>query len=65
VAWRRRHRVESGVHALDALFPWAVVRRNVLLVGGSSAQYHRDNFFVRSWAQVKFEGLSSGASPVD
>jgi len=36
-----------------------VVRRNVI-VGGSSAQYPRDNFFVRSWAQVKFEDLAQG-----
>ena len=31
-----------------------------MIVGGSSAQYPRDNFFVRSWAQVKFEDLSQG-----
>jgi len=35
------------------------VRRNVI-VGGSSAEYPRDNFFVRSWEQVKFEDLSQG-----
>src|SRR6266850_60468 len=51
--------VGTGTQALDALFPGAVVRRNVI-VGGSSAQYPRDNFFVRSWAQVKFEDLSQG-----
>ena len=31
-----------------------------MIVGGSSAQYPRDNFFVRSWAQVKFEDLAQG-----
>jgi len=51
--------VGIGTQALDALFPGAVVRRNVI-VGGSSAQYPRDNFFVRSWAQVKFEDLAQG-----
>ena len=51
--------VGTGSQALDALFPGAVVRRNVF-VGGSAAQYPRDNFFVRSWAQVKFEDLSQG-----
>ncbi len=51
--------VGTGTQALDALFPGAVVRRNVI-VGGSSAQYPRDNFFVGSWAQVKFEDLSQG-----
>ena len=50
---------DGATQALDALFPGAVVRRNVI-VGGSSAQYPRDNFFVRSWAQVKFEDLSQG-----
>ncbi len=35
------------------------MRRNVI-VGGSSAQYPRDNFFVGTWAQVKFEDLSQG-----
>jgi len=47
----------TGTPTLDALFPGAVVRRN-LFVGGSSAQYPRDNLFVRSWADVKFEDLS-------
>jgi len=51
--------VGTGTQALDALFPGAVVRRNVI-VGGSSAQYPRDNFFVGSWAQVKFEDLAQG-----
>src|SRR5580765_7053474 len=51
--------VGTGTQALDALFPGAVVRRN-LIVGGSSAQYPRDNFFVGSWAQVKFEDLAQG-----
>ena len=51
--------VGTGSQALDALFPGAVVRRNVF-VGGSAAQYPRDNFFVRSWAQVKFEDLAQG-----
>ena len=51
--------VGTGTQALDALFPGAVVRRNVI-VGGSSAQYPRDNFFVGSWAQIKFEDLAQG-----
>jgi len=51
--------VGTGTQALDALFPGAIVRRNVI-VGGSSAEYPRDNFFVRSWEQVKFEDLSQG-----
>jgi len=51
--------VGTGSQALDALFPGAVVKRNVI-VGGSSAEYPRDNFVVRSWAQVKFEDLAQG-----
>lgn len=51
--------VGSGTRALDAFFPGAVVRRNVI-VGGSAAEYPRDNFFVSSWAQVKFEDLAQG-----
>jgi hypothetical protein len=51
--------VGTGTRALDALFPGAVVRRNVI-VGGSSAEYPRDNFFVHSWAQIKFEDLAQG-----
>jgi hypothetical protein len=51
--------VGIGTQALDALFPGAVVRRNVI-VGGSAAQYPRDNFFVASWTQVKFEDLPQG-----
>ena len=51
--------VGTGARALDALFPGAIVRRNVI-VGGSSAEYPRDNFFVRSWEQVKFEDLAQG-----
>ena len=35
--------VGTATQALDALVPGAVVRRNVF-VGGSSAQYPRDNF---------------------
>jgi len=35
------------------------VKRNVI-VGGSSAEYPRDNFVVRSRAQVKFEDLAQG-----
>jgi hypothetical protein len=35
------------------------VKRNVI-VGGSPAQYPRDNFVVGSWAQVKFEDLPQG-----
>ena len=51
--------VGTGTRALDALFPGAIVRRNVI-VGGSAAEYPRDNFFVSSWAQVKFEDLTQG-----
>jgi len=51
--------VGTGTQALDALFPGAIVRRNVI-VGGSSSQYPRDNFFVGTWTQVKFEDLSKG-----
>jgi len=51
--------VGTATQALDALFPGAIVRRNVI-VGGSSSQYPRDNFFVSSWAEVKFEDLSQG-----
>ncbi len=51
--------VGTGSQALDALFPGSVVKRNVI-VGGSSAEYPRDNFVVRSWAQVKFEDLAQG-----
>jgi len=51
--------VGTGTQALDALFPGAVVRRNVI-VGGSSSLYPRDNFFPGSWAQVKFEDLPQG-----
>ena len=51
--------VVTGTRALDALFPGAIVRRNVI-VGGSTAEYPRDNFFVRSWEQVKFEDLAQG-----
>ena len=51
--------VVMGSRALDALFPGAIVKRNVI-VGGSSAEYPRDNFVVRSWAQVKFEDLAQG-----
>ena len=39
---------------------WIVIRAFSLIVVVSSAQYPRDNFFVRSWAQVKFEDLSQG-----
>jgi len=51
--------IGTGLQTLDELFPAAVVRRNVI-VGGSAAQYPRDNFFVGSWAQVKFEDLAQG-----
>ena len=37
-----------------------MIRAFGLIVVGSSAQYPRDNGFVRSWAQVKFEDLSEG-----
>jgi hypothetical protein len=48
-----------GTQTLDAFPPGAIVERNVI-VGGSSAQYPRDNLFPRSWDQVKFENLSLG-----
>ena len=51
--------VGTGTQALDALFPGAVVKRNVI-VGGSSGQYPRDNFVVGSWDKLKFEDLSRG-----
>jgi len=51
--------IGTGLQTLDAVFPGAVVRRNVM-VGGSSAQYPRDNFSVGSWEQVKFEDLRQG-----
>jgi len=31
-----------------------------VIVGGSSAEYPRDNFVVGSWEKVKFEDLSRG-----
>jgi hypothetical protein len=51
--------VGTGTQALEALFPGAVARRNVI-VGGSSAESPRDNFVVGSWEKVKFEDLSRG-----
>ncbi|MBI4638149.1 MAG: hypothetical protein HY727_17575 [Candidatus Rokubacteria bacterium] len=48
-----------GIATLNAYFPGAVVRKNVI-VGGGARQYPPGNFFPQSFAAVRFENPADG-----